>query len=108
MRPYEYEQALKKFEELERTQSNCFLVEETIDAGCLAQLMRDRAVEVTYSDPEVELRGMREDRYQRTYIGRSYFHDKRRRWLEANSGALIAAISSIASLLIGYAIGLAS
>lgn len=108
MRPYEYEQSLKKLEELEKTHSNFFLVEESIDAGCLKQLMGDRLVELVYSDKETELRGLPEDRYQRTYLGRSYFRDKRRKWLDANSGALIAAISSIASMLIGYAIGSAT
>lgn len=77
-----------------------------VASDCLDLLVRNKFVSEVWDDPE---RANYDEEvcngYKLTIHGRNYFSNKRRVWLRQNSGALIAAVSSIVSLLVGFALG---
>lgn len=79
---------------------------DAVVEDCLVLLVSHRFVREVWNNPEREdFPGQEPDGYELTIHGRNYFSNKRRRWLRANSGALIASVASIAGAAIGYLLG---
>ena len=73
---------------------------------CLANLIAYGYVREVWDYPDRAYYEYQEcNGYELTIHGRNYFSNKRRRWLRANSGALIASVASIAGAAIGYLLG---
>ena len=102
----ESEKALRVIARHESTDDNADLIASKVKHDCLLQLRKSGYVTLDYSDPEwMPQYGLECDHYERTLLGRNYFSNKWRSWAFKNSGALIAAVGSIVSGLIGFALG---
>lgn len=81
-------------------------VEATVAEDCLELLISHKVVREVWDDPErADYEYERCNGYELTILGRNYFSNKRRVWLRSNSGALIAAVASIAAGAVGYLLG---
>ena len=73
---------------------------------CLANLIAHDYVREVWDCPERAYYEYEEcNGYELTIRGSNYFSSKRRVWLNSNSGAIIAAVSSILAVVIGFILG---
>lgn len=99
----EAERAIRAIAKIENPRGNHDAVVKAVAPDCLDLLIAHKAVREVWNDPEREdFPDQEPDGYELTIHGRNYFSNKRRRWLRANSGALIAAAASIAGAAVGY------
>lgn len=102
----ESEKALRIIAKHEDKDDNADLIRSLVKYDCLSQLRKNGYVTLDYSEPEwMPQYNLECDHYERTLMGRNYFSNKWRSWAFKNSGALIAAIGSIVSGLVGFALG---
>lgn len=102
----EAEHAIRAIARIANPHGNHDAVVATVEEDCPVLLVSHRFVREVWNDPEREdFPNQEPDGYELTIHGRNYFSNKRRRWLRANSGALIASVASIAGAAIGYLLG---
>lgn len=104
----ECERALKKIGKLESELENFEAVERGIERDCLDELVNLGYVRAVYLSEDSLRMGLGEDRYERTHLGRSYFRDRRRKWVWDNSGSLLALVGTIVGAIVGFIFGRAS
>lgn len=102
----ESERALRDIARAGNPNENHDVVCALVMDDCLANLIAYGYVREVWDYPDRAYYEYEEcNGYELTIKGRNYFSNKRRVWLNGNSGAIIAAVSSILAAVIGFFLG---